>query len=85
MRRCGYKGSDLRNRILEENKVAFIHDDFGKEDYSKLELASAMLSYIAANSSGINDGIHYVDDCIDTAVQRYFPNDFPSHGAGSAL
>lgn len=85
MRRCGYKGSDLRNRILEENKVAFIHDDLGNEDYSKFELASAMLSYIAANSSGINDGIHYVDDCIDTAVQRYFPNDFPSHGAGSAL
>lgn len=62
---CGYEGSDLRKRILEENKDAFTHDDFGNEDYSKFELASAMLSYIAANSSGINDGMHYVDDCID--------------------
>ena len=62
---CGYEGNDLRKRILEENKDAFTHDDFGNEDYSKFELASAMLSYIAANSSGINDGMHYVDDCID--------------------
>ena len=62
---CGYEGSDLRKRILEENKDAFTHDDFGNEDFSKFELASAMLSYIAANSSGINDGMHYVDDCID--------------------
>lgn len=50
---CGYEGSDLRKRILEENKDAFTHDDFGNEDFSKFELASAMLSYIAANSSGI--------------------------------
>ena len=67
---CGYEGSDLRKRILEENKDAFTHDDFGNEDYSKFELASAMLSYIAANSSGINDGMHYVDDCIDVKQCR---------------
>lgn len=67
---CGYEGSDLRKRILEENKDAFTHDDFGNEDFSKFELASAMLSYIAANSSGINDGMHYVDDCIDVQQCR---------------
>lgn len=67
---CGYEGSDLRKRILEENKDAFTHDDFGNEDYSKFELASAMLSYIAANSSAINDGMHYVDDCIDVQQCR---------------
>ena len=54
----------------KRRKDAFTHDDFGNEDFSKFELASAMLSYIAANSSGINDGMHYVDDCIDVQQCR---------------
>ena len=83
---CGYEGSDLRKRILEENKDAFTHDDFGNEDFSKFELASAMLSYIAANSSGINDGMHYVDDCIDIQKCRdTFQMIFHHNGAGPAL
>ena len=28
-------------------------------------MAHAMLSYICANSVGINDGINFVDDCVD--------------------
>lgn len=62
---CGYEGSDLRKRILEENKYNFTHDELGNEDYTKFDMASAMLSYIAVNSSGVNDGMHYVDDCMD--------------------
>lgn len=62
---CGYEGNDLRKRILEENKDAFTHDSFGNEDYTKYDMASAMLSYIAVNSSGINDGMDFVDDCVD--------------------
>ena len=30
-----------------------------------ITMASAMLSYISANSVGINDGINFVDDCVD--------------------
>ena len=28
-------------------------------------MAHAMLSYICTNSVGINDGINFVDDCVD--------------------
>lgn len=62
---CGYEGNDLRKRILEENKDAFTHDELGNEDYTKYDMAAAMLSYIAANNSGINDGMDFVDDCVD--------------------
>lgn len=67
---CGYEGNDLRQRILVENKDAFIHDDEGNEDYTKFDMASAMLSYIAANVSGVNDGMNYVDDCVDVEMCR---------------
>ena len=40
-------------------------DESGKEDYTQYQMASAMLSYINANSVGINDGINFVDDCVD--------------------
>lgn len=29
------------------------------------DMATAMLSYIAASAYGVNDGLHYVDDVID--------------------
>lgn len=67
---CGYEGNDLRQRILVEKKDIFIHDDEGNEDYTKFDMASAMLSYIAANASGVNDGMNYVDDCVDVEVCR---------------
>ena len=67
---CGYEGSLLRQRILEENKASFTVDEYGNEDYTKYDLASAMLSYIAANATGINDGMHYVDDYMDIQLCR---------------
>ena len=67
---CGYEGNHLRQRILEENKLAFTVDEYGNEDYSKYDLASAMLSYIAANVTGVNDGMHYVDDYMDIQLCR---------------
>ena len=63
---CGYEGNQLRKRILEEHKADFTRDEFGNEDYTKYDMAAAMLSYIAVNTTGVNDGMHYVDDCIDT-------------------
>ena len=63
---CGYDGATLRQRILKDNKDKFIkRDESGKEDYTQYQMASAMLSYINANSVGINDGINFVDDCVD--------------------
>lgn len=63
---CGYDGVTLRTRILTENKDKFIKtDENGKEDYTQYQMAHAMLSYISANSVGINDGINFVDDCVN--------------------
>ena len=67
---CGYDGSLLRQRILEEHKNDFAADAQGREDYTKYDLASAMLSYIASNETGFNDGMHYVDDYMDTQLCR---------------
>ena len=63
---CGYDGVTLRGRILTDNKDKFIKvDETGKEDYTQYQMAHAMLSYINANSVGLNDGINFVDDCVD--------------------
>ena len=63
---CGYDGATLRQHILKDNKDKFItKDESGNDDYTQYQMASAMLSYISANSVGINDGINFVDDCVD--------------------
>ena len=63
---CGYEGTTLRNRILTEHKDKFIIvGENGKEDYTRYQMAHAMLSYISANMVGINDGLNFVDDCVD--------------------
>lgn len=63
---CGYDGVTLRTCILSDNKDKFIiKDENGNEDYRPYQMVSAMLSYICANNSGINDGINFVDDCVD--------------------
>lgn len=65
---CGYDGVTLRQCILKDNRDKFItRDESGKDDYTQYHMASAMLSYISASSIGINDGMNYVDDCIDAA------------------
>jgi len=63
---CGYEGESLRKRILEDHKEDFICDD----DYTKFDMASSMLSYISSTAHGINDDMHYVDDCSDPDVCR---------------
>jgi len=63
---CGYDGVTLRKRLLIDNKDKFITTDAsGKENFTQYQMAHAMLSYICANSVGINDGINFVDDCVD--------------------
>jgi wobble nucleotide-excising tRNase len=65
---CGYDGSQLRQKILEENKLAYTHDKDGNEDYTKFDMATSMLSYIAASAYGVNEGFHFVDDVLDTEL-----------------
>ncbi len=68
---CGYDGITLRSRILTDNKDKFIKvDETGKEDYTQYQMAHAMLSYISANSVGLNDGINFVDDCVDVVQTK---------------
>lgn len=63
---CGYEGESLRKRILEDHKEDFICNN----DYTKFDMASSMLSYISSTEHGINDDMHYVDDCSDTDICR---------------
>ncbi|NLB05161.1 MAG: hypothetical protein GX839_06780, partial [Fastidiosipila sp.] len=42
----------------------------GLPDYTKYHLATAMLSYINANSVGFSDGLNYVDDCTDITLYK---------------
>lgn len=68
---CGYVGTDIRKTILEDHKDAFIQiDDNGNQDFAKFHMASAMLSYLNTGTSGIVDGVNYVDDCVDVEQCR---------------
>ena len=67
---CGYEGATLRERILTKHKDMFTHDDSGIEDYTKFDIASAMLSYMTVNSNILNDGLNYVDDSVDVKKCR---------------
>lgn len=71
MQLCGYDGVDIRKRVLDEHRDKFIElVECGQPDYTKHHLASAMLSYISANSVGFSDGLNYVDDCADINLYR---------------
>lgn len=67
---CGYEGALLRETILEDHKPEFTHNEDGAEDYAKYDIASSLLSYIAATSYGVNDGLHFVDGCMDAQLCR---------------
>jgi wobble nucleotide-excising tRNase len=71
MQLCGYNGVNIRKRVLEEHKDKFVETPAeGLPDYTKWHLATAMLSYISANSVGFSDGLHYVDDCADIELYK---------------
>lgn len=64
---CGYEGTNIRKEVLEkeENRKLFIDQtENGQPDYTRYHLATSMLSYIH-NSTGIVDGLNYVEDCVD--------------------
>jgi wobble nucleotide-excising tRNase len=68
---CGYDGTNLRKRVLEDNKEKFVETPAnGLPDYTKYHLASAMLSYISSNTIGVSDGLNYTDDCTDASLYK---------------
>lgn len=71
MQLCGYDCVNIRKRVLDEHKDKFVVTPAeGLPDYTKYHLASAMLSYINANSVGFSDGLNYVDDCADITLYK---------------
>lgn len=62
---CGYRENNVRKEILETHKDEFVdEDENGRKDYTKLHLATAMLSYIGC-AEGFVDGFNLVEDCND--------------------
>ena len=68
---CGYEGSTLRKVILTDGKAnGYYKNENGNDDEEKYQLAAAMLAYISASSVGMNDGMDYVEECLDAAECR---------------
>lgn len=68
---CGYDGANLRQTILVKGKSdGKFKDADGNDDEKKFWLASTMLAYINASSIGMNDGMDYVEECLDAAECR---------------
>ena len=68
---CGYEGATLRKVILIEGKAnGYYKDENGNDDEEKYQLAAAMLAYINASSVGMNDGMDYVEECLNATECR---------------
>lgn len=48
----------------------YYKDENGNDDEEKYQLATAMLAYINASSVGMNDGMDYVEECLNAAECR---------------
>ena len=68
---CGYEGATLRERILIQGKAdgRFKNED-GTDNDERYQMASAMLSYINASSIGMNEGMDFVEECLDAKECR---------------
>ena len=64
---CGYNGTSIQDIILKDHKNNFIRKNTitSTEDTTYYQIALSLLMYICSNSFGINDGLYYVDDCIN--------------------
>ena len=71
MQICGYDGTNMRKTILENHKDRFIQQgDDGQPDYTQFHMAASMLSYLSTGTTGIVDGLNFVDDCMDVEQCR---------------
>lgn len=68
---CGYEGATLRERILIQGKAdgRFKNED-GTDNDERYQMAAAMLSYINASSIGMNEGMDFVEECLDAEECR---------------
>lgn len=62
---CGYAGADLQKIVLDDNKDKFVDNSGSKPDYTKHELASALLSYIDSSPALIADGFNIIETGFD--------------------
>ena len=62
---CGYAGADLQKIVLEDNKDKFVDNSGSKPDYTKHELATALLSYIDSSPALIADGFNIIETGFD--------------------
>jgi wobble nucleotide-excising tRNase len=73
MQLCGYDCVNIRKIVLDDNRDKFVEPpavEDGLPDNTKHQLASAMLSYISANSVGHIDGLNFIDDCTDATTHK---------------
>ena len=71
MQLCGYEGSHLRDIVLVQAKAdGRYKDENGNDCDEKFQLASAMLAYINASSIGMNDGMDFVEECLNAEECR---------------
>lgn len=62
---CGYAGADLQKIVLDDNKDRFVDHSGSKPDYTKHELAAALLSYIDSSPALIADGFNIIETGFD--------------------
>lgn len=63
---CGYKEDDLRQIVLEQNRLLFVDEAKGhKADYDQYNLASGMLSGLNESPAVISGGYNDIDDGSD--------------------
>lgn len=69
---CGYEGYDLQDIILTKNRHRFVkkNEVTGEEDISDWQIVSGLLSYITMPVFGVNDGFHYIDECVPVEVYK---------------
>ena len=68
---CGYDGAHLRDIVLVKAKAEGRYkDEHGNDCDEKFQLASAMLAYINASTIGMNDGMDFVEECLNAEECR---------------
>ena len=70
---CGYDGHTLQDIILVKNRHRFvkvIDESTGEEDTIELRMVSSMINYLAADSFGVNEGLHFVEDSIAPEIYK---------------
>ena len=70
---CGYDGHTLQDIILVKNRHRFvkvIDESTGAEDTAELRTVSSMINYLASDSFGVNEGLHFVEDSIAPEIYK---------------